>query len=68
MPFQLYWTCYQVLKAAQDPRTREFLEQTYRLLTEQAEEIHEEAARRTFLENIPWNRDLMLEARTQGFL
>jgi adenylate cyclase len=68
MPFQLYWTCYQVLKAAQDPRAREFLGKTYHLLTEQAGKIHEETARRAFLENIPWNRDLMLEARTQGFL
>jgi hypothetical protein len=48
-----------VLDAAGDPRAREVLEKGYAELQERAEKITDEALRRSFLENVPWNRELV---------
>jgi serine/threonine protein kinase/DNA-binding SARP family transcriptional activator/predicted ATPase len=65
-PFRVYWTCYQVLKAALDPRARELLETTYQLLCKQAGDIKDGIVQRAFLENIPWNRAIVAEALGEG--
>ena len=65
-PFRTYLTCYRVLLAGCDPRAATFLAMAHRKLQEQAARIPEEAMRRTFLENVAENRELMAEfARNQ---
>jgi tetratricopeptide (TPR) repeat protein len=54
-----YLICVQVLQAAEDPRAREVLEIAYVQLQEIANKIKDEALRRSFLENVPYNRDLV---------
>jgi hypothetical protein len=56
-----------VLGAAGDPRAREVLEIAYLQLQERAAKIEEEALRRSFLENVPWNREIVkLWEKQQG--
>jgi tetratricopeptide (TPR) repeat protein len=62
-PYWIRLTCYQVLQAASDPRAGEFLQQTYTLLMEQADHIGDEGMRRSFLENVSWNREIVALAR-----
>ena len=58
-PAQVYLACYRVLQAAGDPRTREILENGYRLLQVCAAQIDDMALRQSFLENVSANRALI---------
>jgi tetratricopeptide (TPR) repeat protein len=58
-PFWIRLTCSRTLEAAGDPRAGEFLQQAYDLLMEQADRIGDEGMRRSFLENVPWNREIV---------
>jgi hypothetical protein len=58
-PFQVYLTCYHVLKAKQDPRAQEILATAYGLLQERAAKITDEGMRRSFLENVTAHREIM---------
>jgi len=58
-------TCYQVLRAANDPRARAVLERAYTQLQEQAAKITDAAMRRSFLENVPYHRELVTAWREQ---
>jgi adenylate cyclase len=60
-PFYIYLTCYQVLVAAGDPRAAEILTRAYTQLQEWAARCPDEATRRSFLENVPWNREIVQE-------
>jgi len=60
-PYRIYLTCYQVLSANQDPRARETLADAYNLLQERAENIANESLRRSFLENVAVNREIISE-------
>lgn len=60
-PFRVYWTCYQVLQAAQDPRAREVLATAHHLLQERAANIEDSRLRRSYLENIPTHREIVRE-------
>jgi hypothetical protein len=65
-PFWVYLTCYQVLRAGGDPRAAEILATAHRLLQEQAARLPDEAMRRSFLENVAENREIVAEfARSQ---
>ncbi len=57
-PLRVYLTCYQVLNANQDLRARQILKAGYCLLTEQAEKISDPSMRRTFLEAVPYHREI----------
>jgi adenylate cyclase len=52
-------TCYQVLHAANDPRADAVLERAHAQLQEQATKITDEAMRRSFLENVPYHREIV---------
>jgi tetratricopeptide (TPR) repeat protein len=52
-------TCYQVLRAANDPRAASVLEAAYAKLQEQAAKITDEAMRRSFLENVPYHHAIV---------
>jgi DNA-binding SARP family transcriptional activator/predicted ATPase len=58
-PFRVYWTCYQVLHSSNDPKAGEVLENAHRQLQEWAAKIIDSVAQHSFLENIPWNREIV---------
>ena len=61
-PFQVYLTCYRVLRANQDGRAAPILTTAYRLLQERATRISAADMRRLFLENVAAHRELVREA------
>jgi len=66
-PGRIYWTCYRVLRANQDPRARDLLETVHRLIQEKAAKISDEKKRRAFLENVATHREIVREfARPAG--
>jgi tetratricopeptide (TPR) repeat protein len=65
-PFRVYWTCYRALKASDDPRAAEVLRTAYHLLQERAAMIEDERLRRSFLEAVPWHRELVQESVRAG--
>jgi tetratricopeptide (TPR) repeat protein len=60
-PFWIYLVCTQVLAAAGDPRAGEILARAHTELQEWAAHCPDEATRRSFLENVPWHRELARE-------
>jgi tetratricopeptide (TPR) repeat protein len=60
-PLRIYLTCYQILKANDDPRAEEVLEEAHDLLEERAAEISDQELRRSFLENVSAHRELVSE-------
>ena len=52
-------TCYQVLHASREPRAPDVLERAHTLLQERAAKISKEEWRRSFLHNVPWNREII---------
>ena len=58
-PLRIPLICYQVLQAANDPQALPLLETTYQQLQTQANKIPDDAIRHTFLQNIPWHRDIL---------
>jgi DNA-binding SARP family transcriptional activator len=60
-PFHVYWTCYRVLQAAQDPRAGGLLTAACSLLHERAATIEDEELRRSYLEDVPAHRKLLHE-------
>ena len=62
-PFQVYLTCYHVLRAAGDARAEVILDTAHRLLQERAAKISDEKLRRSFLENVAAHREIV-EAMT----
>jgi predicted ATPase len=59
-PLRLPLTCYQVLTAAGDPRAAEVLANAHAELLKQADRISDARARRSFLQNVPHNREIVL--------
>jgi len=58
-PFEVYLTCYRVLRARQDSRAQEILATAYNLLQERAAKITDEEMRRSFLENVAAHREIV---------
>jgi len=56
---RIYLTCYRVLQQQGEVRAGELLETAYRMLQEQAAKIADQEARRMFLENVPWHREIV---------
>jgi tetratricopeptide (TPR) repeat protein len=51
-PFRIFWICYRVLRASQDPRAQKILTTAYNLLRERATRIEDEGLRHSYLENV----------------
>jgi tetratricopeptide (TPR) repeat protein len=69
--FIVFWlslTCYRVLQASSDPRVGDVLDKAYHGLQERAAKIDDERFRRSFLENLPWHREIIAlwEGREKG--
>jgi class 3 adenylate cyclase/tetratricopeptide (TPR) repeat protein len=60
-PLRILLTCYRVLAAASDGRARPVLGMTYMLLEKRMQAMPDEAARVSFREQIPWNREILAE-------
>ena len=60
-PLEAYWTCYLVLRAANDGRAVRVLEVAYQILQERAGHILDQKLRRAFLENVPIHKSIDLE-------
>jgi hypothetical protein len=58
-PLRIYLTCTEVLRAVDDPRAEEVREAAYRLLQERAATIEDEGLRRSYLENVPYHREIV---------
>jgi hypothetical protein len=65
-PFRIRLTCYQVLRANDDDRAEEVLRTAHQLLQERAARIEDERLRRSFLEKVPWHRELVKEGERAG--
>jgi tetratricopeptide (TPR) repeat protein len=58
-PFQVYLTCIRILQAVQDDRAESVLHAAYTDLMARADNIEDETLRRSFLENVPENREII---------
>ncbi len=56
-----YLTCYQALQVNDAPRAQSILNVAHRMLQEQAAEITDQSLRRSFLENVPYHREIVRE-------
>ncbi len=65
-PFRMHLTCYQVLMAAHDERALDVLAAAHRLLMERAAKIDNEALRQSFLEQVPYHREIVAAWQEQG--
>jgi tetratricopeptide (TPR) repeat protein len=57
-PLRIYLTCIQVLEQVEDYRAEKILEEAYQFLQQRAALISNEDDRRSYLENVPWNREI----------
>jgi len=65
-PVHIYLTCYHVLRASDDPRAEDMLEEGYQFLQERAAKISDEGERRSYLENVAAHRELGSEYALVG--
>jgi tetratricopeptide (TPR) repeat protein len=60
-PLRVYLTCYRVFSAIHDPHAYDLLLKAHDLLQTRAENISDENLRRSYLENVSVNRDILAE-------
>ncbi len=58
-PLRVYLICVQTLQAAGDARARQILATAYEMLQEQAAGIADETLRTSFLQDIPYHREIL---------
>ena len=58
MPLQIYFTCYQVLSAVQDPRSYSLLETAHTAMQERAQVLDNEQKKHIFLNEIAVHHDI----------
>jgi len=61
-PLRIYHTCFRVLDACGDPRTKSILEAAHSMLQKQASLIDDDGLRDTFLQKIPTHREIVLQS------
>jgi predicted ATPase/class 3 adenylate cyclase len=62
-PFRIYLTCYQTLRANDDPQARDVLATASQLLQARADQLSDVASRRSFLEQVPHHREIVEEQK-----
>jgi hypothetical protein len=55
-PLRIYHACYLLLEQKQDPRSQRILREAVQLLEAQVSKFSDEAARKRYVENIPWRK------------
>lgn len=63
-PLRIYHACYLFLERQQDPRSKQILQAAKSVLEAQVSKLGDEAARRRYIENIPWRRAIRDGAQT----
>lgn len=58
-PLWVYLTSYQVLECNNDPRANDLLESAYHTLQEQAARITDKSMRHSYLEQVPYHREVL---------
>ena len=53
-PLRIYLACYNALEKAKDPRSRDVLQNAMHLLDAQVSKFRDDAARRMYVQNVPW--------------
>jgi hypothetical protein len=56
----MLWTCYQALLINGDKRAQDVLVTASDMLETAVSNIPDDPTRRSFLENFPWHREIML--------
>ena len=59
-------TCYQALARAGDPRAGDWLARAHKALMAQSDAISDAGLRQTFLQNVPWHREILAAWATLG--
>jgi hypothetical protein len=62
-PLRIYYACYLFLEKKQDPRSRQILQSAMSLLEAQVSKFGDDAARKRYIENIPWRRAIWNAAK-----
>ena len=57
-PFRIHLTCYQTLRANDDPQARTVLATAYKLLQARADQLSDATSHRSFLEQVPHHREI----------
>ena len=65
-PLKIYYACYQVFRASEDPRALDILKVAVRLLRERGDKLGDEALQHSYLENIFDHREIMREYTRYG--
>ena len=60
-PCRIFWICYRVLRASQDPRAQKILTNAYDLLRERATKIEDEGLRHSYLKNVAIHQTIVSE-------
>jgi predicted ATPase len=63
-PLRVYYACYLLLEKKQDPRSKWILQTASSLLESQVSKFSDDAARKRYIENIPWRRAIWDIAKT----
>jgi predicted ATPase/class 3 adenylate cyclase len=63
-PLRVYYACYLFLEKKGDPRTKQILQSAKNLLEAQVSKFSDQAARKRYVENIPWRRAIQVAAKT----
>jgi tetratricopeptide (TPR) repeat protein len=58
-PLRVYLTIYTVFHTASDPRAQHVLEEAFHILEGRAAKIKDATLRRTFIENVPYHREIL---------
>jgi predicted ATPase/class 3 adenylate cyclase len=58
---RIFLTCYRILRAAADPRADSILSMAFELMHARAAKLADESLRRTFLEQVPYHREIGAE-------
>ena len=58
-PLRIHLTCYKILSEINPPHAEDILDTAYRILNARAQSIEDPILRRSFLENVPENREIV---------
>jgi predicted ATPase/class 3 adenylate cyclase len=69
-PLRIYLACYRVLELLKDQRARNLLQDAKQILDAQVMGLRDDKARRMYVENVPWRREIqrIWEAQSGGMI
>jgi predicted ATPase/class 3 adenylate cyclase len=67
-PLRIFLAAFQALEETKDPRVSVVLQNAIQLLNTQISKLRSEDARRIYLENVSWRREILQAAKERGLL